>query len=48
MRDKLTTAAEITGGALIATAGFLVAVPLGLTVAGVGLIALGWLLRGDG
>lgn len=48
MRDKLTTAAELVGGTLIATAGLLVAVPLGLALAGVGLIALGWLLGRDG
>lgn len=41
MRDSVSTALELVGIACISLAGFLVAVPLGLVVLGVGCIAVG-------
>ena len=43
MRDVLTTLLELAGFALLAVAAWLVAPPLGLAVAGVSCIAIGWL-----
>ncbi len=43
MRDVLTTLLEVTGFALLAGAAWLVAVPLGVAVAGAACIAIGWL-----
>lgn len=43
----ITTLLELVGFVCLVVAGWLVAPALGLTVAGVGLLAAGWLL-GDG
>lgn len=47
MRAQLTTAAELAGAALITAAAWLVALPLGLLVAGVFLVLFGWLAASE-
>jgi hypothetical protein len=44
MREKLTTATELTGGVLLCTGMAMVWPPLGFIVGGALLISVGWLL----
>lgn len=46
MRDRLTTAGELVGGAMIATGCSLWSVALGLVVGGAGLVAFSYLAAG--